>query len=79
MVLASSGFWEGIFHLTDPWQTLMVFGSRFGAVAIADEIDDALTRLFLRLQVGAPSFIHFPISCIFQYQTFSLTGGDPVD
>ena len=49
----------------------MVFGSRFDAVAGADEIDDALARLFLRfqvflrLQVVAPSFIHFPVPHIF--------------
>ena len=61
----------------------MVFGSRFDAVAVADEIEDALARLFLRfqaflwLQVGALSFIHFPISCIFQSHTFSLNGRNP--
>ena len=47
------------------------------------EIDDALARLFLRfqaflwLQVGAPSLIHFPNSCIFQSHTFSLNGRNP--
>lgn len=63
----------------------MVFGSRFDAVAGADEIDDALARLFLRfqvfvrLQVGAPSFIHFPSLSIFQSHTFSLNGRNPID